>query len=787
MSAQLHLKEQQEISLYISEFNNKLDNQPKQIQITLDQFIKRLTQPVIRPEKDGKAFAPATFNGTRAKENAQNISLLVLDYDNGATIEEIKNKCKNLGYSFTIYTTHSHTHEKHKFRVVFPLAIPIPANIYCLLWQWTVKSFPNIDLQAKDSSRLFYYPAIKTKNSPFYAESFDGKLLDWRELQLIEVTEQPRHQDIHNSTQYSYKANNAYVQAALDGEIAKVRNATVGERNGTLNKAAFALGQLLYTNLIDELTITGALETAGLATGLSRNEARDTIASGIKAGRKQPRIIPETDYSNSHKEKNIPIQNKAVKAEEKPSKPKTEVKSLKSLWNKTFSNIDFLVDGILPEGGVNLVVGKPKTGKSNLVTNLALALAYQGVFLNQQVAKANVLYLNLEDGERRLKQRVEAIIADNEQPPDNFDYISGVTGLDAIQAIDEWLARQQGKNLIVIDTLAKFRGMMPRGQNQYDYDYHSLQLLRELADKYPVTFLVIHHSRKAESEDVLDNVSGSLGLSGACDNIFVLKRARGVADSELHIVGRDLEDKQLALRYSFPYWTLLGTAQEYAITKERRIVLEILQKQGSLPLKAIVEAVQMAMPSSTYQAIKQLLYRMLQDGLLTSKDKGIYMLASSTQSNSCVTSVTDVTSVTSVTSVTDVGRTDNISNNTILTRVSNAGGNANAFSNADNNSSVTTAIVVNKEDMLVGNASNASNASNKDIRKVKEWLQQGLLNALPKVIELSDGAVRHTPAKAVRSVLTDLNSANPKLRAEAEKDLPGLVQDIDWYLSNQVI
>ena len=224
--------------------------------------------------------------------------------------------------------------------------------------------------------------------------------------------------------------------------------------------------------------------------------------------------------------------------------------SVKYLYGKEFPVLNFLVPGLLPSG-VNLVVGKPKTGKTNFVTNLALALSYEGEFLGQKVEKANVLLLNLEDGERRLQHRLKTITGDK-PAPENFDYVCAASGIDGILLIDKWLAKQEGRSLVIVDTLAKFRGMMKYNQNLYEYDYNSLQLFRELAEKYQATFLVVHHSRKAESEDVLDCVSGSLGLSGAADNVFILKKARGKSDVELHVVGRDLEDQKLALKYNYP-------------------------------------------------------------------------------------------------------------------------------------------------------------------------------------------------------------------------------------------
>ncbi|KAF0248229.1 MAG: hypothetical protein FD167_2368, partial [bacterium] len=298
---------QNKLSFYISEFSSKMDNQPKKVQITWGNFLSLIKRPVIRASKDGKAFAPATFNGNRSKENAQETFLLVLDCDDGTPLEESMTKCKNLGYSFAIYTTFSHTQEKHKFRVVFLLATPIPANNYPQLWQWIAKQFPNIDPAPKSTASIFYYPAIKTKDSPFYAESFGGKLLDWTKLPLVAIAEEPPKQQ-YQQTSYNHtltnKAKAAYVQAALDDEVAKVRNAVEGERNDTVNKAAFALAQLLHTNLIDEITINTELESAGLASGLPISEVRATIKNGIAAGRKQSRIIPEKEFSSSYQRPN---------------------------------------------------------------------------------------------------------------------------------------------------------------------------------------------------------------------------------------------------------------------------------------------------------------------------------------------------------------------------------------------------------------------------------------------------------------------------------------------------
>jgi hypothetical protein len=84
----------------------------------------------------------------------------------------------------------------------------------------------------------------------------------------------------------------AYARAALEGEVARVMDAMPGTRNDTLNAAAFALGQLVGAGALPEAA-TEALRDAGLAIGLTERETDLTLRSGLEAGKREPRDIPE--------------------------------------------------------------------------------------------------------------------------------------------------------------------------------------------------------------------------------------------------------------------------------------------------------------------------------------------------------------------------------------------------------------------------------------------------------------------------------------------------------------
>jgi hypothetical protein len=76
---------------------------------------------------------------------------------------------------------------------------------------------------------------------------------------------------------------------ALDSEVTLVAQAPLGQRNGTLNTAAYNLGQMVGAGWGARGTVENALTEAALAAGLRQPEIRKTIESGLRAGIATPR------------------------------------------------------------------------------------------------------------------------------------------------------------------------------------------------------------------------------------------------------------------------------------------------------------------------------------------------------------------------------------------------------------------------------------------------------------------------------------------------------------------
>lgn len=80
-----------------------------------------------------------------------------------------------------------------------------------------------------------------------------------------------------------------WAETALREELNAVVNASEGERNNTLNRAAFSLAQIVAGGGLDETEVRTRLLGAAITSGLHQDEALKTIQSGFSAGLQQPR------------------------------------------------------------------------------------------------------------------------------------------------------------------------------------------------------------------------------------------------------------------------------------------------------------------------------------------------------------------------------------------------------------------------------------------------------------------------------------------------------------------
>lgn len=81
-----------------------------------------------------------------------------------------------------------------------------------------------------------------------------------------------------------------------------------------------------------------------------------------------------------------------------------------ALRQMVFPPIQYIVPEVLAEG-CTILAGLPKLGKSWMMLDIGLAVAAGGICLgDRQCEEGAVLYLGLEDNERRLQRRMDKIL-----------------------------------------------------------------------------------------------------------------------------------------------------------------------------------------------------------------------------------------------------------------------------------------------------------------------------------------------------------------------------------------
>lgn len=226
-----------------------------------------------------------------------------------------------------------------------------------------------------------------------------------------------------------------------------------------------------------------------------------------------------------------------------------------------FPPLTWLVPGLVPEG-MSLLVGGPKIGKSWLSLNVALAVASGGTALGSvPVGRARpVLLLALEDGDRRLQERARELLSGQPIPP-LLDYMTRVEPGMVLPTVLAWLDTldDDAEPLVILDTLGKVMPPTASGESPYQRDYRVSGRLKQLCDARPgMALLVLHHDRKAQTDDFVDGVSGTNGIAGAADTILVLHRPRTEARGLLKVTGRDVVEREYAVTVEGGHWRLVG-------------------------------------------------------------------------------------------------------------------------------------------------------------------------------------------------------------------------------------
>jgi hypothetical protein len=305
------------------------------------------------------------------------------------------------------------------------------------------------------------------------------------------------------------------------------------------------------------------------------------------------------------------------------------------LDDQEFADLTFVVEQLIPEG-FTILAGAPKAGKSWLALAISLAAAEAGTVMGCiEVAQRDVLYLALEDGDRRLQKRARSLL-DGRRIPGRWNRVLKVPKADALGLISTWLESLDDPTnaLVVVDTAQKIRPPARQGASLYEADYEFGSSIKDLADAHQgLAIVAVHHTRKMKAEDFVEMASGSFGLTGSADTVIILERKRGESSGRISLVSRDLDsDGIYKVERRGNGWDLvggsLGAARQAAaeevetenLGETSREVLAFVEEHPRSSPSQIKRALDHVAPDAVESAIR----RLHDSGRLVRTDRGRY-------------------------------------------------------------------------------------------------------------------------------------------------------------------
>ena len=615
------LKEFTDAAGEVSTFRCKTDNRPVKSKLTPTIMVHD-----IRAGKDGPLFCPATFSGTRGNASFIAATGICLDFDKGQPTPEAILAIYP-GTLKALYSTHSHTPEAPRYRVVLPLSRTVDAAEHVLLGKGILEVIPKglkacLDVSCLERARAHYLPSCPPEQQDYSVFQLqDGEPLDVDSLIKL-GRETPTPEEIKRGT----RADTAGVRPGDDYkrrhsivEVLQLQNwqHVKGDKwlrpgnDSTSEYSAKVYQDGVYVHSSNAPVPVGYYDAFGFITH-SKYGGDYAAATKDLAGQ---------GYGGRAAGK--------AKGASSPAKSKHTPFTMADLIGKEFKPIQWTIPSFLPEG-LTILSGPPKIGKSWLVMDLGIAVSSGGHALGHFKAEQGaVLLLSLEDNERRLQSRLSIRLKND--PGVNLSSFHALTSWErldngGLEALDAWLQENPTCKLVVIDTIQKIKAKPTnKNGNAYENDYEAYGALQRLALERQCCILLIHHNRKSASrneDDPLEAISGSIGITGAMDTIMMLTRPRGGTGATLTITGRDIADAKYGLTFDpvLCGWSISASAAEAALQEGSNTsqIMEVM-KENPGQMMTVQEVFEALGEEIKISCVKTDLYRLAQKGLLQKK------------------------------------------------------------------------------------------------------------------------------------------------------------------------
>ena len=370
--------------------------------------------------------------------------------------------------------------------------------------------------------------------------------------------------------------NNHYSQDSGDYWLKRALSQAV---EGTRNETGFWLACQLRDAGIIEGEAEGIMAVYALRVPGSGYSSGEALAS-LRSAYRQPARMPAKGNITSTigNDRSISTIDAEETAQEETPKSKTRW-TVAELLDAKLPEPKWAIPDLVPEG-LTLLGGRPKVGKSWLALQMAHAIGTGGMFFGKHVERGNVLYVALEDGPRRLQDRIRKYAIPRDALLSFERTWKPLQGEGMTQLFEEIIRNEY--RLVVVDTLTRaFRGL---DQNDQPLINEVMSNLQRLCQDHHLAMVFNDHVGKPKGflSDPIDDIMNSTIKTAVADQVLALYKEQGKATAALKGRGRDTEDVDLILRWD-PLtccWQSEGQAGQLQLTGERKELLDALEELG---------------------------------------------------------------------------------------------------------------------------------------------------------------------------------------------------------------
>jgi len=202
--------------------------------------------------------------------------------------------------------------------------------------------------------------------------------------------------------------------------------------------------------------------------------------------------------------------------------------SANELMKKNLPEVEYIVDKLIPQGGITILGGAPGAFKSFLSLHLAMHGSLgRKMFDHLETKKIKVLYVDEENGERTLKNRLTQLVKgyDIKEPLDEL-FFSSMENFKLDMEEDRTFPILKRKileynpDLVIIDSAVRFL----TGDENSSGDVKKLfDTIKPIVKEKNTTFLVLHHTRKTGTGGQND-LRGSGDFAASAESVLMLRK-----------------------------------------------------------------------------------------------------------------------------------------------------------------------------------------------------------------------------------------------------------------------